>query len=144
MYLSKDQFKAVRELLYDSRLRLDETFYYGRWEQLLPLPSEDDAIAQASNVQPEEPEEPEERFPDTFIYPDNHIHSVSAKEILANTQRNKKDWEYKIISEPPIIKVREEYLARVGEADEELHVEEGEEVLQDDDREAEYEEDDQA
>eukprot|EP00971_Amphidinium_carterae_P301051 5981730-Amphidinium_carterae.1 len=123
MYLSKDQFRAVRELLYDARLRIDETFYYGRWEQLFQLPSEDDALAQAVNVteEPEQSEEPEERFPDTF-------------------KRKKKSWEYQIVLEPPIIKLRNDVVARAGEADEELHVDEGEEELQEDEREAEYEE----
>eukprot|EP00971_Amphidinium_carterae_P240382 4772241-Amphidinium_carterae.1 len=144
MYLSKDEFRAVRELLYDSRFRIDDTFYYGRWEQLLHLPSEDEALAQAVNVveEPEEPEEPKVRFPDTFICPDNHIHCVAAKEILSNTQRRKKSWEYQIIPEPPIVKLRDEVVARAGEADEELHVDTGEEELHEDiedEREAEYE-----
>eukprot|EP00971_Amphidinium_carterae_P285656 5671740-Amphidinium_carterae.1 len=55
----------------------------------------------------------------------------------------KKSWEYKIIPEPPIIKLREEYLARAREAEEELHVVEGEEELQDEEREAEHDEEDQ-
>eukprot|EP00971_Amphidinium_carterae_P297586 5912359-Amphidinium_carterae.1 len=140
--MSKDQFRAVRELLYDARLRIDETFYYGRWEQLLQLPSEDDALAQSVNVteEPEQLEEPEERFPDTFIYPNHHIHCVAAKEILTNTQRKKKSWEYQMVLEPPIIKLRDDVVARAGEADEELHVDAGEEELQEDEREAEYEE----
>eukprot|EP00971_Amphidinium_carterae_P253676 5036058-Amphidinium_carterae.2 len=107
MYLSKDQFRAVRSLLYDSRLKLDETFYNGRWEQLLDLPSEDEAIGQAMNVQ----EEPDEKYPELWIYPENCIHCRAAKEILANTQREKKDWEYSIVPEWPIIKLREEVVA---------------------------------
>eukprot|EP00971_Amphidinium_carterae_P127912 2533433-Amphidinium_carterae.1 len=43
MYLSKDQFRAVRSLLQESRNRLDEMFYYGRWETLLGLVPEEEA-----------------------------------------------------------------------------------------------------
>eukprot|EP00971_Amphidinium_carterae_P209896 4163415-Amphidinium_carterae.2 len=61
-------------------------------KQLLQLPSEDDALAQAVNVteEPKQLEEPEERFPNTFIYPNNHIHCVAAKKILTNTQRKRR------------------------------------------------------
>eukprot|EP00971_Amphidinium_carterae_P044020 866045-Amphidinium_carterae.1 len=43
MYLSKDQFRAVRSLLQEPRHRLDEMFYYGRWEGLLGLVPEEEA-----------------------------------------------------------------------------------------------------
>eukprot|EP00971_Amphidinium_carterae_P028269 556710-Amphidinium_carterae.1 len=43
MYLSKDQVSAVRKLMKEAWLKLDTTFYYGRWEALLNIDAEEDA-----------------------------------------------------------------------------------------------------
>eukprot|EP00971_Amphidinium_carterae_P336159 6472363-Amphidinium_carterae.1 len=50
MYLSKDQFRAVRSLLQESRHRLDEQFYYGPWEGLLKIDTEEDAYRAVLDV----------------------------------------------------------------------------------------------
>eukprot|EP00971_Amphidinium_carterae_P297427 5908835-Amphidinium_carterae.1 len=54
MYLSKDQFRAVRSLLQESRNRLDEMFYYGRCKTLLGLVPEEEADPPPGLVQDED------------------------------------------------------------------------------------------
>eukprot|EP00971_Amphidinium_carterae_P074973 1481625-Amphidinium_carterae.1 len=43
MYVSKDQVKAIRKLLREAWLKLDVLFYYGRWEALLNINTEEAA-----------------------------------------------------------------------------------------------------
>eukprot|EP00971_Amphidinium_carterae_P037761 742739-Amphidinium_carterae.1 len=44
MYVSKDQVKAIRVLIREAWMKLDVLFYYGRWETLLNLDTEEDAL----------------------------------------------------------------------------------------------------
>eukprot|EP00971_Amphidinium_carterae_P187566 3722561-Amphidinium_carterae.1 len=44
MYVSKEQVKAIRKLLLEAWLKLDVVFYYGRWEALLNIDTEADAL----------------------------------------------------------------------------------------------------
>eukprot|EP00971_Amphidinium_carterae_P117024 2317528-Amphidinium_carterae.1 len=71
MYLLKSQFKAVRQLLQESRNKLDGVFYYGRCEGVLDITLEADAVHQMKdsfNVSQPLGDQVEEQ--DQDVYPD--------------------------------------------------------------------------